>query len=49
LLPFQPDWRWLMERADSPWYPTMKLYRQGAAGDWSGVLLRLVEDLKREF
>jgi len=49
LLPFHPDWRWLMERTDSPWYPTLKLYRQDAVGDWSGVLLRLREDLKREF
>jgi hypothetical protein len=49
LLPLRPDWRWLMDRVDSPWYPTLKLYRQDAVGDWSGVLSRLAEDLKREF
>jgi tetratricopeptide (TPR) repeat protein len=38
LLPFAPDWRWLMERADSPWYPTMRLFRQPKFGDWPAVL-----------
>lgn len=37
LLPFAPDWRWLRERADSPWYPTMRLFRQAAPGDWASV------------
>jgi Glycosyltransferase family 9 (heptosyltransferase) len=32
-----PDWRWLLERADSPWYPTMRLFRQRARDDWTGV------------
>ncbi len=32
-----PDWRWFLDRADSPWYPTMRLFRQRAEGDWSGV------------
>ncbi len=41
LLPFLPDWRWLMDRDDSPWYPTMKLFRQEKAGDWHGVIGRL--------
>ncbi len=45
LLPFFPDWRWLLGREDSPWYPTMRLYRQATPGDWSGVLRRVVEDL----
>ena len=36
-LPFAPDWRWLLGREDSPWYPTMRLFRQPAAGDWHGV------------
>jgi len=36
-LPFVPDWRWLQNRWDSPWYPTMRLFRQQAAGNWSGV------------
>jgi tetratricopeptide (TPR) repeat protein len=38
LLPFKPDWRWLTERDDSPWYPTMWLFRQPRAGDWESVL-----------
>jgi tetratricopeptide (TPR) repeat protein len=37
LLPFAPDWRWMLGRADSPWYPTMRLFRQPAPGDWSAV------------
>jgi len=36
-LPFVPNWRWLLDRADSPWYPTMRLFRQKKAGNWSGV------------
>ena len=36
-LPFVPDWRWLWDRSDSPWYPTMRLFRQKKAGDWEGV------------
>ena len=36
-LPANPDWRWLLERADSPWYPTMRLFRQSSWGDWPGV------------
>jgi hypothetical protein len=38
LLPKVPDWRWMLERPDSPWYPTMRLLRQQAAGDWSSVV-----------
>ena len=34
LLPFQPDWRWLLDREDSPWYPTARLFRQPRPGDW---------------
>ncbi len=37
LLPWVPDWRWLLDRDDSPWYPTMRLFRQPAAGDWDAV------------
>lgn len=45
LLPFAPDWRWLQERNDSPWYPSMRLFRQRKIGDWSEVLLRVKEAL----
>ncbi|MFM8678775.1 MAG: tetratricopeptide repeat protein [Alphaproteobacteria bacterium] len=38
LLPRDPDWRWLAGREDSPWYPSARLFRQGSAGDWAGVL-----------
>jgi hypothetical protein len=41
LLPDLPDWRWLLERDDSPWYPTMRLFRQTARGDWADVLSRV--------
>jgi tetratricopeptide (TPR) repeat protein len=45
LLPFEPDWRWLLGRADSPWYPTARLFRQPAHGDWEGVVARVREAL----
>jgi predicted O-linked N-acetylglucosamine transferase (SPINDLY family)/ADP-heptose:LPS heptosyltransferase len=38
MLPFAPDWRWLLGRDDSPWYPTLRLFRQPRAGDWDGVV-----------
>jgi hypothetical protein len=47
LLPFTPDWRWMAERDDSPWYPSAKLYRQTAVGDWSELLARVAGDLRR--
>src|SRR5262249_53973763 len=45
MLPFSPDWRWLLDRDDSPWYPTLKLYRQRAPGDWDDVIRRVAADL----
>ena len=36
-----PDWRWMLERDDSPWYPTMRLFRQASRGDWDGVFARV--------
>ncbi len=44
-LPLNPDWRWLLQRSDTPWYPSATLYRQEAAGDWSGVMARIGHDL----
>jgi hypothetical protein len=45
LLPFVPDWRWMLHREDSPWYPTMKLFRQPSLGDWGSVIERVKEEL----
>ena len=45
LLPFAPDWRWQLEREDSPWYPTARLFRQPSAGDWSSVVARVAAEL----
>lgn len=45
LLHFASDWRWLLERDDSPWYPTMRLFRQAAPGSWEGVIARVRREL----
>ena len=45
LLPFWPDWRWTLDRERSPWYPDARLFRQGADGDWTPVILRLVAEI----
>ena len=45
LLPFCPDWRWMIDRDDSPWYPTARLFRQGAPGDWPNVIRRVGKEL----
>jgi Tfp pilus assembly protein PilF len=42
-----PDWRWLADRVDSPWYPTMRLFRQKSAGDWPGVFRGMAAELSR--
>jgi len=41
VLPYTPDWRWLMAREDSPWYPSLRLFRQESFGDWPGVFARI--------
>lgn len=46
LLPYSPDWRWMLEREDTPWYPAAKLRRQPAPGDWPSVLAALREELE---
>jgi len=46
LLCFNSDWRWLLDRKDSPWYPNMKLFRQKTAGDWSRVFEEVVRELR---
>jgi len=45
LLPHLADWRWGNEGESSPWYPTARLYRQATAGDWEGLLGRVISDL----
>jgi ADP-heptose:LPS heptosyltransferase len=45
LLAYSPDWRWLMDRDDSPWYPSVKLYRQGRQRQWGPVLRKVSDDL----
>jgi FkbM family methyltransferase len=45
LTPFSPDWRWMLAREDTPWYPTMRLLRQSEPGRWDDVVARAVEDL----
>jgi tetratricopeptide (TPR) repeat protein len=44
-LPLNPEWRWLWNRADSPWYPTVRLFRQEQTGDWAGVFARMATEL----
>jgi Flp pilus assembly protein TadD len=47
LLPHPGDWRWLLQRTDSPWYPTMRLFRQSQSGQWQPVIARVAEELGR--
>jgi len=49
LLPFAAEWRWLLDREDSPWYPTMRLFRQPRPGEWRAVLERVTEVLPDAF
>jgi len=46
LLPYVADWRWLLDRQDSPWYPTMRLFRQTKPGNWQGVFNQVKEQLR---
>ena len=48
LLSYSPDWRWMLGRDDSPWYPTARLFRQPAPGDWTPVV-EVVADQLRAF
>jgi Tetratricopeptide repeat/Glycosyltransferase family 9 (heptosyltransferase) len=47
LLPFKPDFRWRLDRDDTPWYPTMRLFRQPRPGDWNEPISRLARELHR--
>ena len=46
LLSFAPDWRWQLDRDKSPWFPTMRLFRQSRPGDWGPVVAAVYENLK---
>ncbi len=46
ILPFSPDWRWMLDRPDSPWYPTVRLFRQKSYGDWGDVFQRISQELE---
>jgi hypothetical protein len=46
MVPFTPDWRWFLGRADSPWYPSLRLFRQPAAGDWGAVVTAVCSQLQ---
>jgi hypothetical protein len=46
MLHFAADWRWLLDRADSPWYPTMRLFRQPRPGDWDPVIAEVASALR---
>ena len=48
MLPFRPDWRWMLVRTDSPWYPTAQLFRQDGQRDWEAVLARVMAALRDE-
>ena len=45
MLQYVPDWRWMLDKTDSPWYPSVKLYRQHARGEWDSVLRSVRDDL----
>jgi hypothetical protein len=46
LLPLYPDWRWGLERGDTVWYPSMRLWRQKAFGDWDEVIARVAREFR---
>jgi FkbM family methyltransferase len=47
LMPFAPDWRWMIGREDSPWYPNMRMFRQSEPGRWDDVVARIVSELEK--
>jgi Tetratricopeptide repeat len=47
MLPYAPDWRWLLGRNDSPWYPTARLFRQSASRDWQPVMAAIADELSQ--
>jgi len=49
LLPWSPEWRWLIDRNDSPWYPTATMFRQPNLGDWEAVIKKIVLQLNLDY
>jgi hypothetical protein len=47
MLPYAAEWRWMIGREDSPWYPVMRLFRQARWGDWAGVMARVRDALSK--
>ena len=47
LLPFAADWRWLLDRNDTPWYPKTQLFRQQTPGDWPELIDRVATEFQR--
>lgn len=45
LLPYKADWRWMLNKTNSPWYPTMRLFRQKKPGDWETVIQEIIKEL----
>ncbi len=45
MLPHAPDWRWLLNRSDTPWYPTLRLFRQGAERSWTAVIAGIASEI----
>ena len=49
LLMYCPDWRWMLDREDSPWYPTARLFRQSKTADWASLIRGVAQELRRHF
>ena len=47
MLPYSPDWRWMYERTDSYWYPTMRLFRQKSLDNWESSFVQVVSELEK--
>jgi tetratricopeptide (TPR) repeat protein len=48
MLPFEPEWRWLTKREDSPWYPSMRIFRQKSFNDWAGLISQIKTELEKK-
>ena len=48
LIPTAPDWRWMLNRTDSPWYSSLKLYRQSSYGNWDSVIEQISQSMLKE-